>query len=109
MASLVPCETDELRRAEFLHQSLHRADLMHLVLLVTEACNFRCHYCYEDFPRGRMTDETIQELKLYIEEQANTLGQLAISWHGGEPLLVPHIIGELSESFLASAEKHGVT
>lgn len=105
---LVPEQTDELRRAAFLHQSMHRTDLMHLVLLVTEACNFRCHYCYEDFPSGRMTDETIQGLKAYIEQKANTLGELAISWHGGEPLLVPHIIEELSHSFMDSAERHGV-
>ena len=26
---------------------------LHLILLPTEQCNFRCKYCYEDFQHGR--------------------------------------------------------
>lgn len=104
---LVPNHVDEKRRALFLHQSMHRADLMHLILLVTEACNFRCEYCYESFPRGSMTKEAISGLKTYVDEKARTLRELTVSWHGGEPLLVPHILEELSLSFIESARKHG--
>lgn len=104
---LVPAETDELRRALFLHQSMHAQDSMHLVLMVTEACNFRCNYCYESFPRSSMREEVIRGLEAYMTERAKTLGQLTISWHGGEPLLVPHIIERLSRSFMAACEQNG--
>lgn len=106
---LVQADTDELRRAEFLHHAMHQLDSMHLVLLVTEACNFRCHYCYESFPRGRMHEEVIAGLEAYIEQRAKTLNLLTISWHGGEPLLVPQIIEQLSKSFISTCEKYGVT
>lgn len=43
-----------------------RNDVLHLILLPTEQCNFRCTYCYEDFsganeardhPRGQADDQ----------------------------------------------------
>ncbi|PJJ00771.1 hypothetical protein BX264_1060 [Streptomyces sp. 2333.5] len=33
---------------------------LHLIILPTEQCNFRCTYCYEDFSVGRMGPETVQ-------------------------------------------------
>lgn len=105
---LVSADTDELRRAQFLHQSMHQLDAMHLVLLVTEACNFRCNYCYEYFPRGNMRSEVIKGLMAYIEQRAKTLNVLNISWHGGEPLLAPRVIEQLSESFIEVCDKYDV-
>lgn len=105
---LVPVGTDELRRAQFLHQSLHRTDMLHLYILPTEQCNFRCVYCYEDFKRGKMTEETKEGLKKFVAEKAKTLRHFCVSWYGGEPLLANDIIGELSESFMETCEKYGV-
>lgn len=106
---IVSDQADEDRRAQYLHQSMHRTDLMHLIILPTEACNFRCTYCYEAFSRGAMTYETKEGLKKYIQEKASCLHHLSISWFGGEPLLAHDIIGELSESFLDTAGKYGLT
>lgn len=105
---LVPAGTDELRRAQFLHQSLHRTDMLHLYILPTEQCNFRCVYCYEDFKRGKMTEETKEGLKKFVAEKAKTLRHFCVSWYGGEPLLAHDVIGELSESFLETCGKYGV-
>lgn len=105
---IVDNNVDELRRAQFLHQSMHRQDSMHLVLLVTEACNFRCNYCYEYFPRGTMKSRVASGLEKYIAAQVNTLNRLTISWHGGEPLLAPQVIERLSRSFIESCDTNGV-
>jgi uncharacterized protein len=105
---LVSNQVDEKRRAQYLHQSLHRTDVMHLVLLPTEACNFRCTYCYESFERGKMNRETINGLKALVEEKATNLSQLNISWFGGEPLLSLDVIEELSLSFQASAKENHI-
>ncbi|KGE20507.1 radical SAM/SPASM domain-containing protein [Paenibacillus wynnii] len=105
---LVSQDTDELRRALYLHQSMHRQDSMHLVLLATEACNFRCNYCYEYFPRGTMKSTVTSGLEKYIASQVSTLNRLTISWHGGEPLLAPQVIERLSQSFIESCDRNGV-
>jgi uncharacterized protein len=106
---MVSDQVDEDQRALYLHQSLHRTDVMHLIILPTEACNFRCVYCYEAFSRGAMTDNTKEGLKKYVQVKAASLQHLAISWFGGEPLLAPDIIGELTQSFLETADQQGFT
>ncbi|WP_397540093.1 radical SAM protein [Rummeliibacillus pycnus] len=105
---IVPGNVDEMKRAEYLHQSMHRTDMLHLILMTTEQCNFRCTYCYETFARGKMTDDTKSGVKALVKEQANTLNNLHISWFGGEPLLELGIIEELSNSFMAEAKENKI-
>ncbi|MBP1933001.1 radical SAM/SPASM domain-containing protein [Ammoniphilus resinae] len=104
---LVSSAVNEDTRAQFLHQSLHRTDLMHLVVMPTEACNFRCSYCYQTFPRGTMKQEVRDSLKQLIEQKARYIQHLTISWFGGEPLLAFDVIEELSHSILQSATRFG--
>ena len=105
---LVGEKINELKRAEFLHQSMHRTDMLHLILMPTEACNFRCTYCYESFTRGRMTDETIAGVKALVKEKAKTINTLHISWFGGEPLLEIDLMEELSKEFQDIAQRHEI-
>lgn len=105
---LVSSLVDEKRRAQFLHQSLHRTDIMHLVLLPTESCNFRCTYCYETFERGKMNRKTVNGIKAFIQEKATNLSNLHISWFGGEPLISLDVIEELSNSFLSIAKENNI-
>src|SRR5947209_19415198 len=76
---------------------------LHLILLPTEQCNFRCTYCYEDFSIGRMNPETIQGVKRLIDRRLEGLGFLSVSWFGGEPLLACDIIEDISESIVRAA------
>jgi len=105
---LVPEDVNELKRAEHLHQSMHRTDALHLVLMPTEACNFRCTYCYESFTRGRMTDETIRGVKALVKARAKTISSLHISWFGGEPLLEIDLMEELTRDFQETAREHDI-
>lgn len=105
---LVPDTVDEDARASFLHQSLHRTDTMHLIVFPTEACNFRCTYCYQTFPQGKMKPEVREGFKRFIEQKASSLQYLNISWFGGEPTLAMDVIEELSESILKTVEKHNI-
>ena len=105
---LVSSDVDEKRRAQFLHQSLHRTDIMHLVLLPTEACNFRCTYCYETFERGKMDRKIINGLKAFVQEKKGNLSTLHISWFGGGPLVSLDVIEELSNHFLLIAKENNI-
>ncbi|MET9064538.1 radical SAM protein [Streptosporangium sandarakinum] len=86
-----------------------RNDALHLILLPTEKCNFRCTYCYEDFSIGRMNASTIQGVKRLIERRLDGLRFLNISWFGGEPLLARPVVEEISTHIIgALAERPDV-
>ena len=68
---------------------------LHLIVLPTEQCNFRCVYCYEDFAIGRMAPATVRAIKSLIDSRIDELSDLLISWFGGEPLLAYDIVVEI--------------
>jgi len=68
---------------------------LHLIILPTERCNFRCVYCYEDFTLGRMSKGTVEGIRNLISLRAPGLTALDISWFGGEPLLAYDIVEEI--------------
>lgn len=104
---LVPAARDEFRAAEELHKKLYADDYLHLILMPSEECNFRCVYCYETFPRDRMEPGVIEGVKRLVADRAPRLKTLVVSWFGGEPLRAADIVGDLSEAFIAVSKEHG--
>jgi len=94
---------------EELTAALKRNSTPHIILGVTEDCNFRCRYCvfggqYEHFrthTKNYMTKETaLKSIDYFLAEVANPetagtlLEQSTISFYGGEPLLAFPLIKE---------------
>lgn len=79
---------------------------LHLILMPTEACNFRCTYCYESFALARMQPAVVAGVLALLERRACELDSLSISWFGGEPLLALDVIEEISTAALAHARAH---
>lgn len=73
---------------------------LQLVLLPTEMCNFRCRYCYGRFPKTIMSTQVQEGIINYLKKNINQYKALNISWFGGEPLLFPNIITELSRQMI---------
>jgi uncharacterized protein len=80
---------------------------LHLILFVTEQCNFRCTYCYEEFKRNGMKPEVIEGVQNLVDRRGPNLDHLSISWFGGEPLLAQRTILSLCRSIEALSVKHG--
>jgi uncharacterized protein len=106
---LVKKEANEYRQFQLLFGQQHyRTDVLHLILLSSEDCNFRCKYCYEEFARGTMLPEVRQSIKKLIEKRIKALKQLQVQWFGGEPLYGWAAVEELGPFFAKIAEEHGV-
>lgn len=83
---------------------------LHLILMPTEACNFRCVYCYESFALKQMKPEVVTGVKRLLTRRAPGLSSLALSWFGGEPLLAPSVIEDiLSHARALEGEHPGLT
>lgn len=74
---------------------------LHLVVMPTEACNFRCIYCYESFKIGKMQLPIVEAIKRLITIRVANLDFLMISWFGGEPLLAIDIMKSISGHIIA--------
>jgi uncharacterized protein len=82
------------------------SDRLHLILLPTEQCNFRCSYCYEDFRLGRMDESVARGIERLLTDRAPALRSLAISWFGGEPLLAKDVVFRVLRHVAALRTRH---
>ena len=81
---------------------------LELILLITEQCNFRCTYCYEDFKLGKMAPYVIEGVKNVIKKRIDGLDILSLSFFGGEPLLNKENVLELSHWAAHFCKEHDV-
>lgn len=92
---LVRSQEQEAREVEDAYLQKYADDYLHLVLMPTEQCNFRCTYCYEAFLRKAMTADVQEAIARHVEAQEG-LNALDVNWFGGEPLLEPEIVMSVS-------------
>jgi uncharacterized protein len=83
------------------------SNYLSLVLMPTEACNFRCTYCYETFEHKKMSRRVVTGIKSLIERRADDLDQLNIEWFGGEPTLAFDIVTDICQHAIGVAKSKG--
>ena len=106
---LVKQSSDELSKFRYYFGQQHyRDDVLQLILMSSEDCNFRCKYCYEKFARGTMLPWVRRGIKNFVEKKAGRLRNLSINWFGGEPLYGFKAIEDLAPFFKEQAEKNGL-
>jgi uncharacterized protein len=106
---IVEADSDEHRRFQLAFGEQHyRTDLLQLILLPSEDCNFRCVYCYEDFARGTMQPWVRDSVKNLVRKRMDQLRELNISWFGGEPLYGWTAMEELAPFFADICREKGI-
>lgn len=104
---------DELKAMETI-ESLSSAGISRTVCLTicpTMGCNFDCVYCFEPHGKGRMS-EAVQDDVIALAERMMKYSRaqaLIVRWFGGEPLLYPDIIEQLSKRLMELAERSGAS
>lgn len=106
---IVPSGTDEFKRLDYeVGRQHYRTDMLELILLPSEDCNFRCGYCYEDFKRGTMRPEVREGVRRLIDARAARIQVLKLEWFGGEPLYGFQAIEDIAPYAQQVAREHGI-
>jgi uncharacterized protein len=106
---LLDASVDEAVKWDVTYANLHyRSDVLRLVLLANEDCNFRCVYCSQPFQHGTMTPAVRTGIRRYFENHVAKLRYVGVGWFGGEPLLGYEAIEELAPFFQESCKKYDV-
>lgn len=92
---------DKLRKYHIFDDSVSN-----LIICPTLDCNFNCSYCYEQKEKGFMSILVQNKLLQFYEQLLKSgLKSVTITWYGGEPLLYPYIIQNLSKKLSSLAKK----
>jgi uncharacterized protein len=80
MYKLVNMEYDE---------ECYQSHRLTITIMVGEACNFRCKYCYEDYDAHILETEKLSGVITFICDyvKQHSVEDVTISWFGGEPTL----------------------
>lgn len=97
---LVPVEKDERYTLRMIYQQVINDSTLELTILPTEACNFRCRYCYESFQNGIMSENIQKRIISFVNKNLRKYTGLSVSWFGGEPLEAIDVIDNLSKHFI---------
>ena len=97
---VVAADCDEALLLNHVYLNCVNSSILHLVILPTEQCNFRCKYCYESFSRGKMSFETQNAIIKYVRLNISKYSGLKVSWFGGEPSLEIGTICAMSQEFM---------
>lgn len=99
------CETqeDELLFYKASVQSLReQRDFMHLTVVPTMDCCFRCFYCFEHTKnRKYMSEEVMDSIVQYVKSLPE-LKRMLLTWFGGEPLMAQPLISQFFRKLRAS-------
>lgn len=87
---IVDDDFDELENIISLSKYIdNKNDYYHIIINPTLSCNFNCWYCYEEKSnKSRMTFDTLNRIKKFITYISTKNVDIAISFFGGEPLLM---------------------
>jgi uncharacterized protein len=100
-------DCDERLLGEMIYNSAIYANTLDITILVSEQCNFRCVYCYEDFKRGNITEEVMDSFLLFVKNNIHKYSAVKINWFGGEPLLAAKEIEYISSRLIEVCKKNG--
>ena len=107
---LVADDIDEIQQVAARHAAARdESDVLTVTIELTQACNFRCLYCYQPHNPLALKPAVRPRILHFLDRRLPELRHLHINWFGGEPLLRLDILAELSLAIQQRAAGAGCT
>lgn len=101
---LVGDDVDELELIVNTHESARdNKDRFSATIELTEACNFKCLYCYQTHTPNHMQNQVYDNVIRYLTKKIKNVKHLHINWFGGEPLIRLNALKRMSQRLQAEA------
>jgi len=97
---LVPIDCDEKQIRDYIQVSHLTNPRLHLIIHITQDCNFRCVYCYMEHTTIMINEDVQKGIVNFLKKNIHKYSSVFVSWFGGEPLLGIDIIENLSSEFI---------
>lgn len=86
--------------------------ILGLTIVPTLACNFSCHYCFEENKRVTTMNKTTEDAIISFINSHLESRELHLNWYGGEPLLaintIESILNKISNETTLKFTKHNL-
>lgn len=107
---IISDDRDELSEIKHSYwQAKFDMTTLHITIMTTLDCNFRCVYCFEKHKKISMDESTIESVKGMISQKLKQgYSVLSVDWYGGEPLLNMNCIRLLSSYFIQLCRDNGI-
>ena len=107
---LVKDGTDELSEIQARHEASRESkEAFSATVELTEACNFRCVYCYQDHAPSHLSDEAAGRIVRYLSRKLEGVRHLHVNWFGGEPLIRLSVMESMARQIGDAARALGRT
>ncbi|MCB5252813.1 MAG: radical SAM protein [Candidatus Cloacimonetes bacterium] len=96
---VVEDNVNEVKILEYAYSaSMHRTDIMQIVLLQTLKCNCSCNYCFQHKDKeADMSTDMFEIFKKFLQVNLQDKRKLTLTFFGGEPLIKWSLIKDTYE------------
>ena len=107
---LVDEKIDEIRDLKTqINIKRYASDKLMLTLIPTNACNFKCIYCYQPTRHDSMKKEVANNVLKWLAKNLRYYKEVNLNWFGGEPLLQKAQMCNLMVSISKLCKQEGVS
>jgi len=105
---LVGENVDEIQLIADAHtEALNDRRVFSATIELTEACNFRCVYCYQAHAPEDLEDRAAEKIIHYLSRKMEQVRHLHVNWFGGEPLIRFEMMKSISRRLAEAARIRG--
>lgn len=107
---LIDPDFDERAYCDFFNlRSMYADSRLSMTILPTDACNFRCVYCYESAENHFLSEESEHAILKFLRLNLRKYRDFHLAWFGGEPLVRKEQVLRMTKEINALCKAYGVT